>query len=396
MPMSLGIGLGLSRWPKGAGSALERAINAWNSAQASERIEWGGRPTFTSSSTSGGGASASGRTFVNTYAVEGIRQDGYIPTIIADVAGVGTSLGWKFKLFRPSGSDYVVVAETEVLTPAGTGSRTFNLTTPLGPCQPGDRLGLWVIGGGTPASIRTTSQTGSGMLWVAGDASTILSTDSVIANFSLNLRATGVPPFFVVTGDSIMEGHNGATDHHALYHGGESGPPAAEPFNQIRALTPTLTYQNYAQGGATWSMTASKAAAIAAIKPKNVLVHCGVNDVIAGTAFSGVEGFMDTFLAGMPVGTKVFMDEVMPWQGGNDTQAALIRDYNANYAIWAAANDVTLISCHDPMAIIRASTGELDDMVVAYRHGTIHLSVPAGVDALAGIIHSALLEYNWS
>lgn len=376
--------------PSKGGFSLTRAIARWNAAQSDARVNYGGRQVLTTTSSFSGGAT--GRTFVCEYVIEGIRQDGFIRLIEANVSTVGPASGWKFKLFRPNGADFDMVAETEFFTPAGTGNRSFVPANPLGPCQPGDRLGVWLAIGSAAGMVTVTGAT---IRWSAGDLSQILSSGSSITNNAMCIRASGVPPFIVCTGDSIFEGHNGATDHHTFYHLGPSGPPAAEPYNQVRALEPTLSYQNYAQGGSTWAMTAAKAAAISLVTPNSVHVLCGVNDVIAGSTFEAIEPSMDSFRAGLPVGAKVFVNEILPWNGGNDVQAAMIRDYNDKYAIWCAENNATLVTCHDQMGAIRGSTGELDNLISGYGFGTIHLSVPIGVDALASIMHGQLLTANY-
>lgn len=103
---------------------------------------------------------------------------------------------------------------------------------------------------------------------------------------------------------------------------------------------------------------------------------------------------MDTFLAALPAGTSLFVNEILPYTSGNDTQAATIRTLNANYATWCAENGATLIQCHDAMGQVRASTGELDDLATAYNHDGAHLTT-AGVDKLAEIVAQALLAASW-
>lgn len=374
---------------KGGGgyAALRVAISQWNTDEATTRVIYGGRTTFTRSANVTGGTSG-GRTYVGSYVTEGILQDGYIRSIDAEVNSAGATLGWKFKLFRPDGAgNYDVVAETENFTAeAVIGTQTFVPAVPLGPCQPGDRVGLWINGSdiGSLARVYVSAEASSGMLYKNGDLSTIrAATATTLASFSLNLRFNGTPPFLVCVGDSIIEGHNGATQWHSFYHTGPDGNPAAEPFNQLRALVPTLEYQNYGKGSQTWAFAPTAAADLASKAPWGVIAHFGVNDVSGGRSWAAIEADMDAFLAALPVGTNVFINEVLPWNGGDDTQAAAVRALNANYASWCTANGATLIPCHDPMGQIRGSTGELDDLITAYADGTVHLSVPAGVNALA-------------
>jgi len=382
----------LSQGVGGRYQDLAAAIARWNADQAATRVIYGGRTTFTQSTNLNGGT-GSGRTLVGGYVTEGMLQDGYIRTIDAEVSQVGTANGWKFKLFRPDGSgNYNMVAETETFTPAGTGTRTFTPATPLGPCQPGDRVGLWIIGtnGGstTRAQVFISSDAASSCYYSDGDLST-LTAPTLVDDFSLNIRFNGIPPFLIGTGDSRMEGHNSATPWHGWRHTGPTGTPAAEVLNQMRALVPTLEYQNYGRGSEKWDQLAAAASAIAAKAPYAVLVQCGVNDVSTGRAWVDIEANMDTFLAAMPAGTRLFIDEVLPWTNGNDTQAAAVRDLNTNYAAWCAANGAILVSSHDQMGKTRVSTGELDDLKTEYDYDGLHLSL-AGVDAWAGLLTAAM------
>jgi hypothetical protein len=83
---------------------------------------------------------------------------------------------------------------------------------------------------------------------------------------------------------------------------------------------------------------------------------------------------------------------LLPWTNGSDGQAGTVRTWNANLAVWCAANGAHLIECHDPMGQVRISTGELDDMKTAYNQDGVHLST-VGVDALAQIIKTAFQAY---
>lgn len=360
-------------------------IAQWNTDEAATRVIYGGRTTFTQSANVTGGTT--GRTYVGSYVTEGMLQDGYIRAIEAEVNQIGNALGWKFKLFRPDGSgNYDMVAETETFTPAGANTQTFIPATPLGPCQPGDRVGLWLSGtdAGVAPRIYVSGDASSSALYKSGDLNTIdAATATTLASFSLNLRFNGTPPFLICVGDSIIEGHNGATQWHSFYHTGPDGNPAAEPFNQLRALVPSLEYQNYGRGSQTWAFAPTAAADLSSKAPWGVVAAFGVNDVSGGRLWAAIEADMDAFLAALPGGTNLFINEVLPWNGGDDTQAAAVRALNANYASWCTANGATLIPCHDPMGQIRVSTGELDDLIAGYEYGTVHLSVPVGVNAFA-------------
>ena len=368
---------------QGGGYAkLRAAIAAWKVAQAAVRVEYGGRTTFAqSSSVSGNGI----RTYVGTRVAEGVRQNGYIRSIVYDVNSISGLNNWKFKLFRldSGGTNYVQVAETEAFTPPGTGIQTFVPAQPLGPCLPGDRVGLYLFG--SLNAINVSADTGEGAQYATGDLTTVSASASLLSGYSLNIRYEGTPPFLIGTGDSIMEGHNQPPQWHSHYHTGPAGRMDASPLWQMCNLIPELEAQNYGQGSQTWAGTALKASAIAAQKPSVVHFHCGVNDIAAGRTWAAIEADMNTARAWLP-GTKLLIDEVLPWNAGDDTKAAALRALNANYASWCAANGAYLVPCHDAMGKIRASTGLLDDIISAYNYDNVHLSVPAGVAALASLM----------
>jgi lysophospholipase L1-like esterase len=364
---------------------LRAAVSAWRQSQAAVRVDYGGRTTFAQSGAVSGNNI---RTYVGTRILEGIRQNGYIRSIVYDVAWISGVNNWKFKLFRPSGTDYVQVAETEAFTPPGTGIQTFVPAAPLGPCLPGDRVGLYLYGSLNQLNVST--QAGEGARYATGDLTTVSSTEALLSGYSLNIRFEGVPPFLIGTGDSIMEGHNQPPQWHTHYHNGPAGRMDASPLWQLCNLIPDLEAQNYGQGSQTWAGTALKVAAIAAQMPWGVIVHCGVNDVSAGRSWAAIQADMDTFRAGLPDGTKLYINEVLPWTAGADAKAADLRALNANYASWCAANGATLVPCHDAMGQLRSSTGHLDDLLAAYNYDGVHLSVPSGVSALAALMAAGI------
>lgn len=373
------------------GVSLTGAIDTWKLQKRSENVPMGGRSSYANDSNVSG-SNATGRTFVNTNVASRIRQNGYVKGVTFYVVSVGAAT-WKFKLMRPNGADYDVVAETPFITPAGTGERTIEFATPLGPAIPGDTLAVHLVGSGT--AIAVTTQT-NGTLFRTGDVGpTFTASGATNLNFELYLQPLCTPPFLIGTGDSIMEGHNSASPWHSHYHTGPSGNLAASPLNQMTALVPTLETQNFGQGSQTWAGTATKAAAIALQKPKAVIVQCGVNDVSGARTWNDVKTDMDTFKAGLPVGTVLFINEILPWTAGNDTQAGTIRTFNANYAAWCVDNGAVLVRCHDQMGQTRVSTGQLDDLLTAYNYDNVHQTVPAGVDALASLMVAALKSRNW-
>jgi lysophospholipase L1-like esterase len=83
------------------------------------------------------------------------------------------------------------------------------------------------------------------------------------------------------------------------------------------------------------------------------------------------------------------ISEILPWTAGTDANAATIRSFNGSLATWCAANGATLVLCHDTMGMIRASTGEIDDLNTAYDYDGVHLTA-TGVVKMAQIIKGYL------
>lgn len=381
-------------------SALRQAIAAWMAEQADTRVFFGGSELAQSGSGGVDGADAAGRTFIMSEAVTSIRQDGLIRQIKARLT---TSSGnpnntFQIKVFRPSGTDYKFVAESAMLSVATGGvyaDVTIDLATPL-PCQPGDRLGVWIKGLAGNACLVASNLAGS-CSYVAGNQSGDIAAASLTVSGSrrLCLSGYGTPPFLIGSGDSIMEGHNSADPWHSFYHAGPAGNPAAELLNQMRALVSTLDYQNYAKGSQTWAFVASVIADIVAQQPRAIIVQCGVNDISGGRTWADVEADLNTIAAALN-GQTLFINEILPWSAATDVQAATVRTFNANYATWCAANGAVLVPAHDLLGQIRPSTGELDNMLTAYNYDNVHLTVPAGVDALAAIMTRELDAYSWA
>lgn len=363
--------------------ALAAAIAAWQSSQSAVRVPYGGQPgSGFLDSANIGGASGPGRTFMGGTVTQGIRQDGYVRAIRYKCRSSGTN-GFKFLHFRPSGTsgDGTVISQTEKFTPV-LGDNTFVPASPLGPFIPGDRIGIWMS---SAVTLWATADASGSCYYSAGEL-TSLTSPTLISGFNPNIEYLGTPPLIVGTGDSIMEGHNSASPWHSHYHTGPSGNLQASILQQMRNLLPTLEIQNFGTSGGRWDNTVTKISAIDAQKSWGVIVHAGVNDVSASRSWASIEAEMDSFKAGLTNGQRLFINEVLPWTVGNDAQAAAVRDLNANYATWCAANDATLISCHDPMGQLRVSTGEMDDLATAYNYDDVHLTVPAGVAALARLM----------
>lgn len=135
----------------------------------------------------------------------------------------------------------------------------------------------------------------------------------------------------------------------------------------IKITDNALGNQTYA-----WVLSTGVPNAIAA-GAESILIHCGVNDVSTSRTWGQIESDLDDIKA-LLTGQELFISEILPWTNGSDAENATIRTFNTNFAVWAAANGVTLISTHDQVGQIRVSTGELDDLKTIYDLDGVHLT----------------------
>ncbi len=339
----------------------------------------------------GGGYPGDGLTIISGVIPERVLQDGYVRQLKAYVRATGAlSKGFRFKVFRPNGVNYDFVGESEKIIPIAAGTQTYNLIIPI-PCRPGDILGIWIEADDVPkVSITATTKgaTADSIRYAVGDIVTTNAFASTIANLSISIEGLGVSPALVVTGDSIACGHS---YWETFYDNGPAGTLASEPWYLLRQkYDPLLEYQNHAKDSQTFAWVASTGIVSAiASGPARILIHCGVNDVAAGRSWSAVDTDLDTIRGLVPTTIALYIDEILPWTAGTDGNAATIRTWNANLAVWCAANNATLVLCHDAMGKVRAGTGQLDDLVTAYDLDGVHLTT-AGNAALATIIRTYL------
>jgi len=363
---------------------------------SSTRLHYAGIATFTTDNQlSGGGTAGTGRTFLSTHFNNRVLQAGYVRRVRVNVMQAGAANNWKFKIFRPNGTNWDFVSESETLTAGGTGTQTFNLSSPMA-CLPGDVLGVWLNGGAganeSDIYIKTRAST-TGIYWLAGDnTGTNQNFTNSVNNFELCVEALGVQPFLATTGDSIAAGHHTAANWLSYEDGtGPSGTITSDIAYQLRSLyVPTLEYQNYGKGSQTASWVNSTGMVHAQlVTPKAIILHVGVNDINAGTTWASFSGSLDAIKAQLTAGQRLFVDEILPWTNGSDVQNGTIRTWNASLATWCASNSATLILCHDAMGKIRVSTGQLDDLATAYDYDGVHLT-QAGVDKMAQLWYQAL------
>jgi lysophospholipase L1-like esterase len=376
-------------------------VQTWRADNGRRRVFGGGSrlevelfPGDGGTSGIGGGTSAVGRTFVSNTVTDSIRQDGLVRAVrvrnsfnAGMAPRVPMSGGIRFKHMRPAGlGTYESLADTDAYTLVGTQeSEVIRLFSPLGPFLPGDRLGVWLKGDPDPAvsqNIGARGDSGS-MSFQSGNLQGVSSAWSVI-QAELLVEALFSPPLAVCVGDSIIEGHNGPELWHSWRHQGPAGNPLGEPMRRVSSKL-GLYFQNFGLGSSTWAGNLVVAAEIAALSPKLLVIHSGVNDISQGRSWAQVEADMNALIDAMPGGVRVFVNEILPWSNVSDAQAATVREWNQRYRQWCEANSATLIECHDALGQVRPSTGLLDDLKAEYNHDGVHLTY-AGVAALGDII----------
>lgn len=316
------------------------------------------------------------------------RQFGIITKLYVDFSVAGTGAQVKFKVFYADqvAQAYTFLRESALLAPPGTGLQLATLATPV-VIEPGCVCAVWLGNTVTKPVLRLTSSVGAHSRYQIGD----VTTSPVFAagwDYRLNFEPMGPAPYLAITGDSIAAGQTvyiGMDDTNGP--GPLSGYPSELGYVLRGLCSDLLDYQNHAKGGQTFAWVASTGMVTAvASQAKKILVHCGVNDINTSRTWAQAEADLDTIKGLLGVGQTLLIDEILPNTNFNDTKAAEIRTWNANLAIWCAANGATLVLCHDAMGQTRTSTGQLDDLKTAYNKGDgVHLS-PTGVTALATIV----------
>ena len=321
---------------------------------------------------------AGGRTFISGPQ-SAILQNGTITSIkYRSKTTFGTN-NIKIKVFRVNGSNYDFVGESEKWTAVIGSTQTRTLATPITGVRPGDLIGVWldVDGGGSNfTDIWVTTLTNSTIHWIAGDnTGTNINFPGAndIANSALDLEAFGVAPVAGMTGDSIECGHG--TNYLSFMDGtGPVGDITGELGYQMRqSIGGTFTYQDYSKGSQTWSwvrtagvpamQTGAGAHQSAELMNSEYWFHCGVNDVAAARLWASVLADLNE-IYGLCGSAPMFIDEILPWTNGDDTQAATIRTFNANLNAWKVGKStVTIIATWAAMGQLRVSTGFNDDLL---------------------------------
>ncbi len=328
-------------------------------------------------------------TAISGVITERMMQDGYITAVqfySYDVTGGIV----KFKVFRPNGSNYDFVGQSENITvPTLIGPMAYQLVTPIA-CRPGDVFGFYSTAKlGIKAETVTT-----GVRYAAGDVSTTNAFATLLNDYHLAIAALGAIPYIAGTGDSILEGQ---TTWLSFYDVGPAGTIVHEPWYQMRLLAPDafLPYQNHCDGAQTfaWVLSTGVVSALAT-GAKYIWIGAGVNDVQTGRTWAAVLSDLNAikvlFDAANTTGSRQLMiNEILPWTAGTDGNAATIRTFNTNLAAWCVTNNATLVVCHNAMGQIRGSTGQLDDLLTAYDADGVHLT-QAGISALAALMFAYL------
>lgn len=334
------------------------------------RVQYAGFPVASWAIDDNLNGGATGITCISGVAQHGVRQWGYLRQVKYNIVAVRNGQ-ISTRVFRKNGVNYDFVGKSDDIV-TGTGEQTVNLSTPI-PVRPGDIIGFYVGALADAPNVYVT--TGGTTRYVFADVQ-VTNAFSGTVGFTMDLVGFGVFPYLSITGDSIAGGYY---TYQPFYGGGPTGyDPANDPGTMLRNRINSnqsggFECQNHALGAQTWAWVLSTGIVSAiATGCKAIMIHCGVNDINNGRAWAAVLADMDAVRALVPSTVKLYIREILPWTNGSDAQAAIVRAWNANYSTWCAANNATLIVCHDEMGQVRPSTGELDNLLTAYNADGVH------------------------
>lgn len=366
-----------------------------------------GSKNFADNAIVSGGTAGVGRTFLSTYPTYRMLQNGTLTSVKYYAHGSVTN-GMKFKVFRPNGSNFDFVGESEKFTPVSGSTQTRTLGTPITGIRPGDLLGYWIDidGLGTVSIGALLADSGANTVWLAGDnVGSNQNFTNTLSDLSLNLEAFGLAPVAAMTGDSIEAGH-GTSYNEFMGGSGPAGDITGELGYQMRLANASFTYQAYSRGSQTWSwvrLTAFPAMQSGAgvhqsgdINNAEYWIHCGVNDVFTGRLWSAVSADLDAIYA-LAGSRPLFIDEILPWvdsAGGSNANAAITRTFNTNLAGWAVGKStVRIVLCWAAFGVFWAGTGLNDKLNPLYDSGDkIHPNA-TGSAALAALRLTARSSY---
>lgn len=198
-------------------------------------------------------------------------------------------------------------------------------------------------------------------------------------------------PLVAYAGDSIAEGHDG---YHSVQHEGPAGDERCDIARRVFwASTNVVTGTNYGHGSQTFdAILRDDVADALSTHPKYLLVHCGVNDIANGRTWPAVLADLETLRTTCVASNAILiLDDILPWNAGNDEQAATVREWNFQMSVWASTSGVHRIASHDWMGAYRASTGQMDNLRPEIAAGGVHMNA-AGYALWADVILRALVE----
>jgi hypothetical protein len=163
------------------------------------------------------------------------------------------------------------------------------------------------------------------------------------------------PRRIAVVGDSIAQQQ--AVNYRPVYSSYANYP------NGLRLPLAEISPIDCALGNTTWQWAESNGVPRAILTgAPTIILHCGVNDIDAARPWDQVLTNL-TNIRSLVTTQDLFLSELIPWTQGDDTEAATLRQWNTNYAAWAATNSVVFMSGHNALiGTNRPSTGFLDDI----------------------------------
>jgi len=363
-----------------------------------------GSANFVNSAQIAGGTG--GRTFIDGIVTDRSLQAGSLLgcSYMCHVSGAS---GFKFKVFRPNGSNWDFVGESEKFTPiAGDTVQSRTFANPITGVRIGDVFGMWIdidAGGAGPALDCSAVVASAAIHWIAGDetgTNVTFPSANDISNFALNIEAFGAQPTAGTTGDSIEVGHGGTftsfLDGTGPSTGADGAPLCELGYNMKSLIGGNWNYQDFAKGSQTFAwvlssgvpaiMTASGTHCSVACGATELWVHCGINDIFTGRTNAAMLADLDSIRALWGTANFMGIDEVLPDTNFTDLQAAAIRSWNTALAGWGAGKgNVRIVSCWDAFGQTRVSTGQKDDLKSIYNSGDgVHINA-TGAAALAGL-----------
>lgn len=204
-------------------------------------------------------------------------------------------------------------------------------------------------------------------------------------------------PFVAFVGDSITAGYPW---YRPASDGGPSGDTNANLSAQLLVLSGGLVQStNFGVQGKRWVPSGSFGLAYnvtnaAKTRPKFIFARCGVNDLIAGNAWSDVLAQMN-LVRSICVASNALLviQDILPKTSGDDAFALSIRSWNSNFTAWASTSGVRRITDHDSFAENRASTGYSDDLSASVDYDGLHLRTNAYAFWAAAVLRN-LVEWS--